>query len=193
MLTALLVGSINHNNNFGYLLTFLLGSLVLVSLAHTFTNLQDISITPVPVTPVFAGDTADLSFLLQSATPLKLGVTGQLDHFSSEPTDLVATVATRITIPIPTSERGIVHKKSITLGTDFPLGLMEIQTTLPISVSCLVYPAPLPGALVTDSVNGADEDGTVERFDGESDFSELTPYRIGDDLRRVNWKSLAAG
>ena len=193
MLTALLVGSINHNNNFGYLLTFLLGSLVFVSLTHTFTNLQDISITPVPAKPVFAGDTAHISFLLQSPTPHKLGIAGHLDHFSSQPADLVATAATRITILIPTHERGIVRRNSLTLSTYFPLGLMEIQKTLPVSVSCLVYPAPLPGSLVTDSVNGADEDGSVERFDGETDFSELSPYRPGDDLRRVHWKSLAAG
>lgn len=193
MLTALLVGSINHNNNFGYLLTFLLGSLVLVSLIHTFTNLQDISITPVPATPVFAGDTAAISFLLQSAGPPKLGVTGSLGPFTSEPADLDDAAATRITVPVPTGGRGIVHWKSLTLSTDFPLGLLEIKTTLPISASCLVYPAPIPGAWVTDGGNGADEDGMAENFSGETDFSELSPYRIGDDLRRVHWKSLAAG
>ena len=193
MLTALLVGSINHNNNFGYLLTFLLGSLVLVSLAHTFTNLQDISITPVPVTPVFAGDTADISFLLQFATPLKFGITAHLDSYFSKPADLIDAASTRIIIPLPTSERGVVRKKSITLSTNYPLGLIEIQTTLPVSVFFLVYPAPLPGTLVTDSIDGADEDGSAERFSGETDFSELSLYRTGDDIRRVHWKSLAAG
>ena len=193
MLTALLVGSVNHNNNFGYLLTFLLGALVLVSLAPTLTNLQDISITPVPVKPVFAGDTADITFLLQSATPLKLGVTAYLNRFSSKPADLIDAAATRISIPLPTSERGIARKKSITLSTNYPLGLIEIQTTLPVSVFFLVYPAPLPGALVTDSIDGADEDVTAERFSGETDFSELSLYRTGDEIRRVHWKSLAAG
>ena len=193
MLTALLVGSINHNNNFGYLLTFLLGAQVLVSLAHTYANLRDVSITPVPVKPVFAGDTATISFLLQSTTPHKYGVKAQLDHFSSEPADLADAAAKKISIPLPTSERGIVHLNSITLSTDYPLGLMEMQTTLPITVSFLVYPAPIPGALVVDNVNGEDGDGTFERFAGDTEFSELAPYQVGDDIRRVHWKSLAAG
>ena len=109
MLTALLVGSINHNNNFGYLLTFLLGALVLVSLTHTFANLQEISMTLVPVKPVFAGETAAISFLLQSTASLKWGVTVRLDHFSSDPADLTDASTTRVTIPIPTSERGVVR------------------------------------------------------------------------------------
>ena len=193
MLAALLVGSINHNNNFGYLLTFLLGSLVLVSLAHTFANLQDISVTPVPTKPVFAGDTALISFLLRSTRPLKLGITGHIDRFSSEPADLIDESTARVTIPVPTDTRGILHRKSLTLSTDFPLGLMEIQTILPVSVSCLVYPAPIVGPPVSAGVNGADEDGRAASFEGETDFSELSPYRIGDDLRRVHWRSLAAG
>ena len=36
MVLALLLGSINYNNNLGYLLTFLLGGLLLVSLRQTY-------------------------------------------------------------------------------------------------------------------------------------------------------------
>ena len=193
MLIALLIGSINHNNNFGYLLFFLLGGIVLVSLVHSFANLQDISITLVPAKPVFAGDTADISFLLHSTKPLKPSIKGRLDHFSCEPVDLVDTASTRIKIPVPTSKRGMLYKKSVSLITDFPLGLIEIHTTLPVSASCLVYPAPITGAFVTDKVSGSEGDGTVASFECETDFSELSPYRFGDDIRRVHWKSLAAG
>lgn len=193
MLTALLIGSINHNNNFGYLLTFLLGGMVLVSLAHTFANLQNISITPIPVKPVFAGNIADISFLLHPTKRVKPGITGRLDHFSSEPVDLVASASTRIKIPLPVHERGVLYKKTFTLVTNFPLGLMELQVTLPVSVSCLVYPAPIAGSFITDPVSGGDGNGTAASFAGETDFSELSPYRVGDDIRRVHWKSLASG
>lgn len=193
MLIALLIGSINHNNNFGYLLTFLLGGMVLVSLAHTFVNLQDISITLVQITPVFAGGTADITFLLHSTKPLKPGITGRLDYFSSEQTDIVGTASTRIKVAVPTFERGILYYDSITLETGFPLGLLEMQTSLPVSVSCLAYPAPIQSALITDGISGTGGDTATASFEGETDFSELTPYRVGDDIRRVHWKSLAAG
>jgi uncharacterized protein (DUF58 family) len=193
MLMALLIGSMNHNSNFGYLLTFFLGGVVLVSLVHTFSNLQDISLAQVPVTPVFAGDTANISFLLTTKKPLKRGLTVRLDHFSCESTDLFDTSATIVKIPIPTCERGVLQKESVTLSTDFPLGLIEMQTTLRVSVSCMVYPEPVPSAFITDEVSGTNGDRTAGSFAGETDFSELSPYRLGDEIRRIHWKSLAAG
>ena len=193
MLIALLIGSINHNNNFGYLLTFLLGAIVLVSLIHSYGNLQNISITLVPVKPVFAGDTAIISFLLHSTKSSKLGIKGHLDHFSSEPVDLEDTAPTRIDIPVPTVERGMLFKESVSLKTDFPLGLIEISLTLPVSLSYLVYPAPVTGPFIYDKASGAKDDGTAASFYGETEFSELSPYRSGDDIRRIHWKSFAAG
>lgn len=193
MLIALLVGSINHNNNFGYLLTFLLGGIVLVSLFHSFANLQDISVTPIPPKPVFAGDSAEISFLLLSTKSLKSGVKARVDDVLCEAVDLVDSASTRIKIPVPTFERGMLHRKSVSLITDFPLGLIEIQTARSISVSCLVYPAPISGTFLTDTISGTEQDGPDASFEGGTDFSELSPYRFGDDIRRVHWKSLAAG
>jgi uncharacterized protein (DUF58 family) len=193
MLIALLIGSINHNNNFGYLLTFLLGGIVFVSLAHSFFNLRNISITPVPTKPVFAGGRAEISFLLQATTPLKQGIKGRLEQFSSEPVELVDGVSTPIKISVPTFERGMLHRSSVSLATDFPLGLIEIQVALPVAISCLVYPAPVAGPLITDTV-GAEEDAEAAAGSaGETEFSEISPYRLGDDIRRLHWKSLAAG
>ena len=55
MIAALLVGSINHNNNLGYLLTFLLGSMLLVAVRSGWRNLREITVTGGRARPVFAG------------------------------------------------------------------------------------------------------------------------------------------
>ena len=44
MLAALLLGSINHNNNLGYLLTFLLSGLLLASIRATWRNVRGVSV-----------------------------------------------------------------------------------------------------------------------------------------------------
>jgi uncharacterized protein (DUF58 family) len=193
MLTALFIGSVNHNNNFGYLLTFLLGSVVLVSLTHTFANLKEIFISPVPVKPVFAGQMAEIGLLLHCKTTRRIGINVCMQSCSGMPIDLFDNVSATITIALPTTERGVIKEKSVTVKTDFPLGLMEMQTTVPVSISCLVYPAPIPGPLIASAAGTEQGDGAPAAARGDTDFSELSPYRIGDDLRRAHWKSLAAG
>ena len=58
VLSGMLVGSVNYNNNLGFLLTFLLGSMMFVSLFQTHRNLAGLEILFVDVEPVFAGQTA---------------------------------------------------------------------------------------------------------------------------------------
>src|SRR3954469_895964 len=55
-LVLMLVGSINYNLSLGYVLTFLLAGMGIVSILHTFRNLAHLSVTPGRVEPVFSGD-----------------------------------------------------------------------------------------------------------------------------------------
>jgi uncharacterized protein (DUF58 family) len=192
MLAALLIGSINHNNNFGYLLTFLLGGMVLVSLFHTFANLTGISLHPMACRPVFAGDTASFSFFLH-ATADKIAIAGRIGQVTSAPVDCITGAAASITIPVPTTRRGMLTIQSITLVTSFPLSLLEMRTTVPVTSQCLVYPRPLRSQLVATGHGDPDGDESPVPSAGETEFDELSPYRVGDDIRRAHWKSLAAG
>lgn len=193
MLTALLIGSINHNNNLGFLLTFFLAGLLIVSTMHTAANLQGISVARLPTQPVFAGGTALFGVLLKADKTKRLGITAALGHYCSEPVDLVGVQPEKVQIPVPAEKRGDLRIDSVTIGTDFPLGLLNIQVTRPLSLSCLVYPA----AVRSDFLNGGgigDGDEYAPMHSGEgADFSELSLYRVGDDLRRAHWKSLAMG
>lgn len=193
MLTALLVGSINHNNNLGFLLTFFLTGLLIVSTMHTFANLQGISVARLPAQPVFAGGTALIGVLLKADKTERPGITAALDHYCSEPADLGTTQPEKVQIPIPALKRGVLRVDSVTIGTDFPLGLLNIQVVRPITLSCLVYPAAIRGEFITGPGIGAGKEDAAMTDEAGGDFSELSLYRIGDDLRRAHWKSLAMG
>ena len=54
VLFAMLLGSMNHNNNLGFLLTFLLSGMALVSILHTYRNMIGLEILSVAATPIFA-------------------------------------------------------------------------------------------------------------------------------------------
>jgi len=66
MLVIMLLGAANYNNSMAYLLTFLLGSIFMVGMLHTYRNLRGMIIHMHPVRPVFAGDTASFPLLIDN-------------------------------------------------------------------------------------------------------------------------------
>ncbi len=66
MLFAMALGAINYNNSMAYVLTFLLSSLVLVTLLHTCRNLAGILINQAPALPVLSGALAKFPLVLDN-------------------------------------------------------------------------------------------------------------------------------
>ena len=58
VLVLMLTGSINYTLSLGFVLTFLLASLAISAILHTFRNLAGLRITAARTPPVFAGDLA---------------------------------------------------------------------------------------------------------------------------------------
>ena len=66
LLMAILLGSANYENGLGYVLTFVLASLALVSILHTYANLAGLRLRPAPAQPVFAGDPATFELVIDN-------------------------------------------------------------------------------------------------------------------------------
>ncbi len=192
MLIALLTGSINHNNNLGYLLTFLLSSMFLVSILLTYRNLQGIRVSGSNGKPVFAGQTTRFTIQLQAVEGKRYGVAASLDHSHQELLDLTHNLAAGAQLPMVTVTRGILEVHKLFLSTSFPLGLFTWRTEVPLALSCLVYPKPLSGLLQTEASTGSNEEQRQELTKGK-DFSGLLAYKPGDTPRQIHWKSLAGG
>jgi len=67
LLIAMLFGAINYNNSLAYMLTFLLGSLYMITILHTYRNLAGLSIRGTRPEPVFAGSNARFPVVINSA------------------------------------------------------------------------------------------------------------------------------
>src|SRR5262249_57636231 len=65
-LILMLIGSINYNLSLGYVLTFLLAGLGIVSILHTFRNLVHLYVSGGRASPVFAGDVARFQIVLEN-------------------------------------------------------------------------------------------------------------------------------
>ncbi|MDH4217071.1 MAG: DUF58 domain-containing protein [Gallionella sp.] len=197
VLVLMLLGDINYNLSLGYVLTFLLAMMAVMSMLHAFRNLAHLDIRAGRATPVFCGETAKfvLHFNNRSKLPrYQLGLVQSGASFwanSATPVtfDAPAQQESRIELPLKATHRGWLHAGRLTLHTEFPLGLFYAWSYLQFDTPCLVYPKPMTEAPLP---LGGSPDGSGKRsIAGDEDFSGLRKYIAGDALPRVDWKAYA--
>ena len=197
VLLLMLLGDINYNLSLGYVLTFVLAMMAVMSMLHAFRNLAHLEIRPGRADAVFCGDTAQ--FLLHFNNPGKLPryqlclvQTGEsFWATSSTPLtfDASARQDTEVAFPVPATRRGWLQTGRLTLYTEFPLGLFYAWSYLYFTTRCLVYPQPLSDAPLPQ---GSSSEGDGKRsMTGDDDFSGLRKYIEGDALPRIDWKAYA--
>lgn len=192
MLFALLLGSINHNNNLGFILTFLLGGMACVSLIHTLRNLFGFIVVSKRAEPVFAGQPASFAILVDTPGPrpnLSFAFTGgrpSIENLQAEGPHVFAVLH-------DTAKRGLLQPDRINVATTYPLGLFLARTSFPFQGSCLVYPRPIAGPMVTAPTEGEDEVGEKSGGSGVDDFEGLQAYQPGDPMQHISWKAYSRG
>jgi uncharacterized protein (DUF58 family) len=74
-----------------------------------------------------------------------------------------------------------------------PLGMVDLDQTLPSTASILVTPRtePLPRISLTGRWAGAGDHRTRDLLGGGSPDVTIREYRLGDDLRRIHWPTSA--
>lgn len=192
LLLAMLIGAINYQNSLAFIFTFLLGGMALVSMVHTFRNLNGLRFRIGHVQPVFAGEEAAFPVSVenqQDSHPryaLKLLFDGQEPHTL----DLQSGDGCWLTLRYPTATRGWCYPGRITAYTRYPLGLFHAWAYVNIETRALVYPCPAAERLLPTEL--LVEDGSSgDQGKGDDDFASLRPYHPGDSLRHVHWKALA--
>lgn len=195
MLLVMLLGSINYNSNMGHTLTFLLGSLALVSILHTYRNLARIQLHSARSGPVFAGQTARFPVFLQAQRPPhRCAVCVQGPDGRVETTDVPFAAGARaeLRVSAPTERRGVARIGRLKLYTEYPLGLFRAWSWVEPESTGLVYPHPEAGAPPVTGVNPEPGEAVHDRHPGTEDFRGLRAYRPGDSPRHIAWKQVAA-
>ncbi len=194
ILGAMMAGSVNYNNNAGFILVFLLGGMALISMYHSRNNLAGLGIVFISAPPVFAGDTARFILEIQSNGPERAGLTLALP----EQTDPLATALDRnetkqVHLPLKTAARGVVSPGPLTVSSVYPFGLFRLQARIPVPLTCLVYPAPAEGPAAERHKGGLQDGAAAGRDAGPDDFQGLAVYQPGQDVGRIYWKALSRG
>jgi uncharacterized protein (DUF58 family) len=191
-LMVMLIGSINYNLSLGYILTFLLSSMALVAILHTFRNLVHLRITPGRVEPVFAGEIAWFELFVENRAGYDRCSISLWHQGKAIQCDVASGRGATVSVPVAAQQRGWLAPGRITVDTRFPVGLLRAWSYIQPDMRCLVYPKPGDGRLPLPEPAG----GTGEKRvagGGSDDFAGLRAYQTGDSPRHIDWKAAARG
>lgn len=195
LLVLLILAAINYQASLVYAVAFLLGSVFLVTILYTFRNLAGLSLEFVSSRPGFVGEDIEISVRL-SRPPgarggregIRLGFPGGLMQW----VEVADQEADLVRLYLQASRRGYLNPGRLLVETCYPLGLLRAWTWVDLDARALVYPRPLFGARQTP-VSGARDEGQLVDPLGSEDFTDIRPYRPGDPVRHVLWRSYARG
>ena len=189
MLTTMLIGGLNYNNNPALLLVFLFAGVAHNSLVHAHLILSGISLKAMHAEPVFAGQVLRLKLRFDATGARERPGLQLLSGDAQSEFELHADEEVEVTLDVITHRRGWLDLGRLRLSTLRPLGLARSWSWLRPDTKLLVYPAldptapPLPEAL-------GDGDSPRTRAHGEQPH-HLREYRPGDMPRQIAWKASA--
>ncbi len=205
MLVVILLGAINYDNALAYLLAFLLGSLFVTTILHTYRNLAGLELRSGHAEPVFAGVDAEFQLTLDPAAGhvhralrcMRLAPVPPPRWWRRDRADGAASVATlsaetaSLRLPVPAARRGRLVLGRVRLESCFPLGVLRAWGYFAAGdIHCLVFPAPA-GALPLPVQPLAAAGGERGTGAGAEDFAGLREYRHGESLRGIHWRAAA--
>lgn len=190
----ILVGSLNYQSSLGYMLSFTLASIGLVSMLWTQRNLVGLTVEIDDAPSVFAGEEALFAAVLATG-----------DGRPRHSVVLVCEGGFRAVLDVSEGQdgtelrrggltRGVRTPGLVTVETRYPLGLFRAWSPIESGARVLVYPRPVfadagrmefkPDETPGHAASGAKKGGAEE-------FYGLREYAKGDLMSRVHWKSLA--
>ena len=191
MLALMLIGSVNYNSSMGHLFTFLVASVALVSILHTYRNLAGLEFTTGRTRPAFAGQRAGFELLVDNPAALQRpGIVLELAGEAPVVTHLDGQQTRSLQLSRRSTRRGVLPLGRCTVSTRYPLGLFRAWAFVELPLVCSVYPRPGPARVPpANPVYRPQQHGDKGR--GVDDFVGFRPWRPGDSPRHVFWKAAA--
>jgi len=191
MTFAMLLGSMNYNNNLSFVLTFFLIGLGFVAMHQCQRNLVGLELSFAGTEPVFAGQAAQFRIAVtnRSKNP-RQRIRLYTDDARSDIDDLQPGESRIFVLPVKTGRRGWITLERFGIRTMFPFELFRSWAWLHMEPRGVVYPhpverAPEPPASQT-ALGHRQHDAR-----GEEDFAGLRKFNTGDSPRNVAWKAYA--
>ena len=193
MTFAMLLGSMNYNNNLSFVLTFLLAGIGFVAMHQCQRNLVGLEVSFAGTDPVFSEQTLRFRIAISNRSrSARYGIRLYHNGTQSEIHDLKPGESRIFVLPVATHRRGWTTLERFGVRTLFPFELFRSWAWLHMDLRGLVYPAPserAPEPPPTRVAHGHRQHDAR----GEEDFAGLRRFNEGDSPRHVAWKAYARG
>ena len=191
LLLVMLLGATNYSNNMAFALTFLLGSMLMVSVLHTYRNLVGLQIRLAQVEECFAGGHAGFAIeLINSDNRIRYDVEVTSSNGISTMVNVAFNDRIQARLMLPAPRRGPLTLGRVTLSSRYPFALFRAWSYVDIEGTALIYPRPSSSG-VTPRTSAAAGEGIPTTEPGSDDFHGLRSYQVGDSMRHIDWKAYA--
>jgi len=189
LLVAMLMGSLNFNNNLGLFTTFTVAGIALLSMHLAHRNLDGLRIESVTAERVFAGQALGLHVGLADGSGrdrpgLMVEIPGKA---CSRVVDVSAWDAGEAELRLETRRRGWIESPRLKLFTRQPLGWFIAWSWFWPARRFLIWPQPAKNAPGLPLNAQAEPD--ARPGDESDEFHGLRAWREGDAVHRIAWKA----
>lgn len=189
VLFFLFIGGINYGNNQILLLCFVLASLFVTAILHTYRNLSGLVFEAARAHGGFAGEAVDLEVLVSGATGrAHRGLLLRWADAAELRVDVEPDRIERLRFSVSVIRRGRYVPPRIALRSFYPLGLIRAWSFVALDMEAIVFPQPVADELPLG--DGGSEDAALQegrRARGLDEFEGLVRYVPGDAQTRIEW------
>lgn len=195
ILFLLLLVSINYQNSLAYGLTFLMLSVGVLAILHTYRNISGLVLSGGHARSVFVGEPVQLRLRLESTGHGHQAIALGWDSEQLEQTDVEAERLVEVGLTLPALKRGWMRAPRLRVESVFPLGIFRAWSWLDLEQTVLIYPQPVVGTmpLLQGVQPHAEDDGHATTGPGVDDYQGLRLWQPGDSMRRMHWKAWSRG
>lgn len=181
----------NYQNNLVLALSYLLISLLIVAILHTYANLAGLRISVLGARPAFVGETIYFVLGVEGARTQGCdNLTIRWWNGTEACFEFEHGENTQISVGVKATDRGYLRPGKLLIESTFPLGLIRCWTWLNLDACAVVFPKPIKAPMPL-SARGNDDGQHGESFRDGDDFSGLKAYRSGDPIKHIAWKHYA--
>jgi len=208
MLNTLFLLGTNYQNNLILALAYLLASLFVTTIFHSFFNLSALKVEGLSCEPLFLGESARFELLLKvdghhhshrRFNFLLSGVKERYEIYLDAKNGSTQGISSfdrdaRLGADFTPLKRGWFKVERLRLFSRYPLGIFTCWALLSMKQKALVYPKPVICSISLcaggQSVEG-DSETAIKA--GEQEFIGIRPYREGEAINQIAWKQVAQG
>ena len=191
----------NYQNNIILLLSYLLASLFITVMLHSFYNFSQLCFSSINKQNVFANQTAYIPMQIY-AQKVHFDINFHFVEQGSLSDKIKLTQCeigeNKVLLPIYAQQRGVFNLGRVKVFSEYSLGLFITWAMLDFSHQLIVFPQPKKMHNGHQFLSSNDDSVSSQQSyqsakEGIDDFSELKNYIVGESQARVAWKQLARG